>query len=173
MEPVPQDERWELIAQAYDAQAERLARRILALTGDRASVDDLVNETFVRAYESLGRFEGQSQLSTWLHGIAVNVARAHLAKRRRRRRLDDAFEVEPRSSPSAETQLQEQRAVQSVYAAVTELPDELREAFVLCVLERRSLKEASQVLGVPVSTLHARRQRAEARVRERIDRGHR
>lgn len=163
------DDRWELIAQAYRRDAARVSRRILALTGDPASVDDLVNETFVCAYEALEKFEGRSHFSTWLLGIATNVARAHRSKHRRRRRLDRSLPGADSCGTCGETHLREQRAVERLYAAVDELPGPQREAFVLCVLERCSLKDASAALGVPISTLHARRQRAEAHVRARLE----
>lgn len=166
------DPRWAAIAAAYREHGPRIARRILALTGDPACVDDLLNETFVQAYESMGRFEGRAQLSTWLFGIAINVVRAHLTKRRRRRDLDARYGApQPQSAPTTEAVVADRQAVDRLYAAVGELPDPLREAFVLCVLEQRSLADAAQELGVPVSTLHARRTRAEDRVRKTIERG--
>jgi len=163
------DARWDVITRAYLEHGPRIARRILALTGDPTSVDDLVNETFVQAFESLPRYEGRSELSTWLHGIAINLVRTHLAKRRRRQRIDATLLPEARQGTPAEAALRERQAAQRLYAALWELPDELREAFVLCVIEQRSLKDAAEELGVPISTLHARRQRAEARVRARLE----
>jgi len=163
------DTRRATIEVAYRTHGARLARRILAYTGDPSCVEDLVNETFIRAFERLDQFERRSELSTWLYGIAINVARGHVTKRRRRQRLDALLPKAPESGSEVEVELRERAAVTRLYQALDALSDELREAFILCVVERRTLKDASALLGVPVSTLHARRQRAEAFVRAQIE----
>lgn len=165
------DARRERLARCYREHAQRLARQILAITGDPTCVEDLVNETFIRAHERFDRFEDRSALSTWLHGIAINIARTHVTKRRRRRRLDAALPKPTMEGEDVEDAVRERDAVRRLYLALDELDADLRVAFVLCVLEQRSLKEASGLLGVPVSTLHARRQRAEAFVRAQIEGG--
>ncbi|NVB36555.1 RNA polymerase sigma factor [Pseudenhygromyxa sp. WMMC2535] len=171
--PVRADEREdaqrERLARCYRDHGPRLARQIVAITGNPSCVEDLVNETFIRAHEHFDRFEDRSALSTWLHGIAINVARAHVAKRSRRRRLDAALPEPARQGEDVEDAVRGREAVRRLYLALDQLDADLRVAFVLCVLEQRSLKEGSALLGVPVSTLHARRQRAEAFVRAQIE----
>ncbi len=163
--------RRQTIESAYRAHGPRLARRILAYTGDPACVEDLLNETFIRAFERLDGFQRRSELSTWLFGIALNVARAHVTKRERRRRLDAQLPAAAQVGPSLDVEVRERAAVKRLYQALDTLSDDLRAAFVLCVIEQRSLKDAGALLGVPISTLHARRKRAEAFVRARIEEG--
>lgn len=163
--------RWAVVEAAYHQLAPAIAERLLALTGEPGVVEDLVNETFVRAYERLPHFEARSALSTWLHGIAINLARGHVAKRRRRRRIDAEL-TPPQPTVAAanqETEVRQRQAAQRLYTVLASLPDQLREAFVLCVVEQRPLREVSEQTGVPISTLHARRQRAEVAVRAAID----
>ncbi len=159
----------EQLAVSYREFGPRLARRIIAITGDPGSAGDLLNETFVRAHESLGAFEARSSLSTWLFGIAINVARAHVAKNRRRTRIDAALRPAAPVAEDLEVQVRQRDAVRRLYAALDQLDDDLRVAFVLIVLEGKSLKEASALLRVPLSTLHARRQRAEALVQRLLE----
>lgn len=157
------------LASSYREYGPRLARCILAITGDPTTVDDLLNEAFIRAYEGIAGFESRSSLSTWLHGIVINVARAHVAKARRRRRLDVALAPADAEAGDLETQVRRRDAIRRLYAVLDLLDEDLRLAFVLVALEGRSLKEASKLLGVPVSTLHARRQRAEAFVQAQLE----
>ena len=166
-----EEARRQTIESAYRTHGPRIARRILAYTGEPESVEDLLNETFIRAFERLDGFQRRSELSTWLFGIAINVARAHVTKRQRRRRLDAQLPPPVGTGSSIEVQVRERAAVERLYRALDALSDDLRAAFILCVLEQRSLKDASALLGVPISTLHARRTRAETFVRAQIEEG--
>ncbi len=165
---VPQAASADRLAEAYRCHGAAVARTIVAYTGDRSTVEDLVNETFVRAFERLDRFEDRSAFATWLHGIAINVARGHVSKRTRRRRLDAALPPPAVAVSAVEEDLRAREALRCLYRALDALSEPLREAFVSCVLEQRTLEDASRRSGVPVSTLHARKQRAEAFVRERL-----
>lgn len=160
----------ERLAQAYVQHGAAVARTIIAYTGDPGVAEDLVGETFVRAVEGIDAFEDRSELATWLHGIAINVARAHTTKRARRRRLDAALPPGRRATDAVEDEVRGQEALRCLYAALDELSEPLREAFVLCVVENRTLEDASARCGVAMSTLHARKQRAEAFVRARLER---
>lgn len=132
-------------------------------------MEDLVNETFLRAYRSLPRFEGRARETTWLHGIAINVARNHVEKTRRRARLDQRFVQDQKPSMvSPPHEGSENAALERLRRALRNLDPPLREAFVLRVLEQRAWKEVSALLDVPISTLHARVARAEAMVRRAI-----
>lgn len=162
------DDGYEQIRTLYRQERESIARHLAALTGDHASVDDLVNETFIRAFQSLDAFSGRSSMQTWLHGIAVNIARNHRAKHRRR-----AAATLPRPSPDVadtpEDELGRRQAVDRFYRALDQLEPRLREVFVLRVIEEHSLKDVGEILGIPVSTAHARATRAERLVRASIE----
>ncbi|MCR9163358.1 MAG: RNA polymerase sigma factor [Nannocystaceae bacterium] len=159
----------ERLAEAYRCHGAAVARTIAAYTGEPSMVEDLLNETFIRAVERIEDFEDRSTLETWLHGIALNVARAHVAKRTRRRRIDAALPPGPGATAAVDEDVGAREAVRVLYRALDALSEPLREAFVLCVLEARTLQDASRRSGVAVSTLHARRQRAEAFVRARLE----
>lgn len=152
----------------YRQERESIARHLMALTGDRASVDDLINETFIRAFQSLGAFSGRSSIRTWVHGIAVNVARNHRAKRRRRAAAPLGVSTPP-PVDTPEDELSRRQAVDRFHRALDRLEPRLREVFVLRVIEEHSLKEVGEMLAIPVSTAHARAARAEQLVRAHIE----
>jgi RNA polymerase sigma-70 factor (ECF subfamily) len=135
--------------------------RLCAALGDRQSADDLTQETYLRAFGSLHRFEGRSSLRTWLLSIARRVC-ADAVRSRRRRRLtlvrEDA-ELEALGTASAADRVGEGAAVADLLARLD--PDR-REAFVLTQLLGLPYAEAAQVAGCPVGTIRSRVARARA-----------
>ncbi len=153
----------------YETHRHAVGRHVLLLTGDPSCVDDLVQDTFLTAFGRLDRFDGSSRLRTFLVGIARNLARNHLAKARRRRRLLDAHRDQRPAVGSFAAAPDEtargRQALARLYAALDRLPAAQREAFVVRVLERRPLDEAAAILGAPVATVSYRARKAETRVR--------
>lgn len=161
------------LAEIYRTHRKAVGQHLCMLTQDRATVDDLVQDTFVLAFGQLERFTGRSQLSTWLHGICINIARNHRRKHSRRRGiLERVFgaqtEHEPRREAADET-VREQAAMNALRDALDELPTAQREAFTLRVLEQLSLAEAAEVLQCPIATVSYRTRQAESRVRAYLD----
>ena len=134
--------------------------RLCAALGDRDSADDLTQETYLRAFGSLHRFEGRSALRTWLLSIARRVC-ADAVRSRRRRRLtlvrDDA-DLET----LATTQPQGDGVAQGVVVTdlLSRLDPDRREAFVLTQLLGLPYAEAAEVAGCPVGTIRSRVARA-------------
>jgi RNA polymerase sigma-70 factor (ECF subfamily) len=136
--------------------------RLCAALGDRAAADDLTQETYLRAFGSLHRFENRSTVRTWLLSIARRVC-ADAVRSRRRRRLtllrDDA---------DLETLLQHRAPADGVAEGVTvadllaRLEPDRREAFVLTQLIGLPYAEAAEVAGCPVGTIRSRVARARA-----------
>ena len=163
-------------AEAFDALVVRhqdkvygLARR---LTGSRADAEEVVQETFLRAYRKLGSFRGEAQFSTWIYRFATNAA---LMQRRRNRRrpttsLDDygprfdregrhARDVDHARAARADELIDRERLARSARAALQRLPDPYRVPFVLRDLEEMTTAEVAGVL-----------QMSEALVRQRVHR---
>ncbi len=138
--------------------------RLCAALGDRDTADDLTQETFLRAFGSLHRFEGRSSLRTWLLAIARRVC-ADAVRARRRRRLslvrDDA-DLEALSAAATPGDAVDDAVARGV--GVTDLLSRLdpdrREAFVLTQLLGLSYAEAAEVAGCPVGTIRSRVARA-------------
>ncbi|WP_040337154.1 sigma-70 family RNA polymerase sigma factor [Candidatus Blastococcus massiliensis] len=135
--------------------------RLCSALGDPGSADDLTQETFLRAFESLHRFEGRSSVRTWLLTIARRVC-ADAVRYRRRRRLtlvgdDDALAAVPASGGADPTG--EGAAVADLLARME--PDR-REAFALTQLLGLSYAEAAEVAGCAVGTIRSRVARGRA-----------
>ena len=150
----------------------RLVNYALAIVRDTGEAEDVAQETFIRAYRSLGRFRGESSFKTWLYTIATNTARTALERRRRRERVggqsldDDAqtfcADAVPSGLPDAETTLV---ARDTIDRALATLSDHLRVAVVLRDVEGLDYKEIAKVTGVPIGTVESRIFRARHRLR--------
>ena len=126
---------------AFDLLVRKYQHRIAALISryvhDWSEVQDVAQDTFIRAYRAIGNFRGDAQFYTWLHRIAVNTAKNHLVSHSRRPPTDD-IEVETaeqfesglrlRENATPERELMRQQLEQTVMRAVERLPEELREA---------------------------------------------
>jgi RNA polymerase sigma-70 factor (ECF subfamily) len=137
--------------------------RLCAALGDRASADDLTQETYLRAFGSLHRFEHRSSVRTWLLAIARRVC-ADAVRSRRRRRVTligedaDLEALVHRDRPAADAPA-EGAAVADLLARLD--PDR-REAFVLTQLLGLPYAQAAEVAGCPVGTIRSRVARARA-----------
>lgn len=149
----------------FCAHKDDVARQIQRMTGDASAVDDLVQEVFIAAFTALPGFRRDARLDTWLYRITINKVRNWWdAKRRRRQREDRAA-----SSPSEPVVTPEEEAttaehLRRLYAALGQLPDKYREAFTARTIDNLSLQEASERLGVPISTVSYRARKAEERL---------
>lgn len=154
-DPAAQRELFELHKARVSAQVQRM-------TGDPASVDDLVQEVFIAAFANLDRFRGDSQIHTWLYRIVANKARNWWDSEQRRRRRELRATQIPAPSPNTpQDQLEVSEHRERLYLSLGQLSPKLREAFVARVIEGMSLLEASEALEVPVSTVSYRTRRAE------------
>lgn len=142
---------------------DRIYRLSYRMVGDGDLAMDFTQEAFVRAYQRLDQFRGDSAFSTWLHSIAVSVALNGLRKvdrhRERERSLEDAGAV---ASPGrgSEPGLRERIA-----RAVDGLPDIYRTVFLMHDLEGYSHHEIAASLGVAEGTSKARLSRARSKLR--------
>lgn len=164
---------------AFDLLVRKYQHRIAALIGryihDWSEVQDVAQDTFIRAYRAIGNFRGDAQFYTWLHRIAVNTAKNHLVAHNRRPPTDD-IDIEDaehfdagirlRDSDTPERELMRQQLEQTVMRAVQALPEELRVAINLREVDGLSYEEIAERMGCPIGTVRSRIFRA----REAIDR---
>lgn len=155
---------------AIDEHYDRIYRAALVLTGNPWDADDLAQETFLVLARDGDRFEGRSNLYTWLYGILLNLERRQLRRlgtlRRKLRVIRDQEPPEGGTVPAAETRLEVHEWKQSLWAKVAELPDGQRQALVLRFSEHMSYQEVAEVLGCPVGTVKSRIFNGLARLRE-------
>lgn len=159
----------------YQEHFDRVFRHIAYLTGDTHAAEDLVQETFARAFVGLRQFEGRASFGGWLRGIAVNIVRKHWRSRYRGGQAMDRLELAGRD-PAVSVDLDpegahlRQRRAEVLLAVLETLPAPLREAFVLCDLQDVPVQQAAAELGVSPGNLRVRATRARARIRSELTR---
>jgi RNA polymerase sigma-70 factor (ECF subfamily) len=133
--------------------------------GDDAA--DFVHDVFLKAYRSLGHFEGRARFSTWLYRISYNTAVNSVNRRREYRSL---AEDEPASGvDDPERRMLRQTAREAVLAAVKELPEKYRVCVDLFFFYDRSYQEIEAITGIPVNTVKSHVFRAKKLLRDRLE----
>src|SRR3954465_7127758 len=144
--------------------------RLCAALGDRASADDLTQETYLRAFGSLHRFQNRSSVRTWLLSIARRVCADAIRSRRRRRitLVRDDADLEALAVGAVRTDRTAGGVV--VTDLLGRLDPDRREAFVLTQLLGLPYAEAAEVAGCPIGTIRSRGARARGRLVESLAR---
>jgi RNA polymerase sigma-70 factor (ECF subfamily) len=147
-------------SEAFRALVERHGRAVYRLahrmTGNPSDAEDVVQETFLRAYKQLGRFESRANFSTWLHRIAVNCSIDLIRARPRRESAHDSNDLEQfagseasdQGRPSPERLMLSAEVQQRITGAMGSLSQMERAAFVLRHFEGHSIDEISRSLGL-------------------------
>ena len=151
----------------YDAHVGRVYALCLRLAGDRQQAEEHAQDVFVRAWERLGSFRGESAFSTWLHRLAVNeVLQARRAAGRRSARVELAEDGgasreggQPPAPPAGD-----------LGQAIARLPAGARTVFVLHDVEGYQHDEIAQMTGIAVGTSKAQLFRARRLLREALGR---
>jgi len=148
------------------------------MVGNEDDANDLAQETFVRVFRARTSFRTNENFSTWLFTIAANLARNHF--RWRARHPNISLETEtgdseqtlggtlPASEPVPDEQALAAERAAAVRIAVGKLPEDLREAIVLCEWEERSVAEAAAILEATPKAVESRLYRARGILRERL-----
>jgi len=175
-----QEADWVRRSQAGDARAfgrlveryrDRLLTAVTRSLGSRSPAEDIVQETFLRAFQAIGRFRGQASFYTWLYRIAFNLV---LSRHRRRSRRPDLrgsppmeqMEAKESVNPQARAEVSEQQ--ERVTRAVAELEETFRLALVLRDIEGMDYRQIGEVLNVPVGTVKSRIHRARMELKEKL-----
>ena len=169
---------YELLVVKYQRRIERLVGRMVR---DTDLVQDIAQETFIRAYRALGQFRGDAQFYTWLYRIAVNTAKKALVDLLRDplvsesalRSADDEDETstvenELTSAETPETVLAAKEIAATVNQAMEALPEELRQAVTLREIEGLSYEEIADVMNCPIGTVRSRIFRAREAISARV-----
>jgi RNA polymerase sigma-70 factor (ECF subfamily) len=152
---------------------QRIHRLAMHLVRSRAEAEDVMQETFIRAFRALARFDGRSEPYTWLYRIAINLSLNVLRSRKSQRTTSN--EDDPRldaivSAQHAHDDPPADAARQQLYGAlargIDDLSDTLRTTLVLVCIDGRSHEEASAILGAPEGTIAWRIHEARRKLRE-------
>jgi RNA polymerase sigma factor (sigma-70 family) len=150
---------------------ERLHAFVLRHIGHPDDAEDIAQQAFVEAAASMARFRGESQLSTWLYGIAMNLVRNYLSRaphRVHRMEGEEALEVLADESDGLDRQLDRNRALSRLTEELSSLAPEMREVLLLVAVDQLSYEEAASLLCIPVGTVRSRVSRARATLKERL-----
>ena len=163
-------------AELVDQNSERIYRLALKMTSNSQDAEDVLQETFIKAYQNIDRFEGRSKVSTWLYRIAVNES-LMLLRKRKDGIVDidagvktDSGDILPRQIIDwcclPEKELMGGEARKHIKQAINQLSDANRAAFILRDVEGLSTREAAKALDISESALKVRLMRARMQLRE-------
>src|SRR6204780_2210559 len=168
---------YEKLVKQYDRQVFRIANHIVQ---NREDAEDVVQDAFLKAYEKLDQFQGNSKFYTWLVRIAVNESLMRLRKRRTGKMvsIDDDIETEegsvPRDladwSPNPEQNYGQAELAEILRKTIQGLPHGFRIVFVLRDVDGLSTEETAETLGLSVPAVKSRLLRARLQLRERLSR---
>ena len=167
---------------AFDVLVSKYQRRLMRLVSrlvhDTAEAEDVVQETFIKAYRALRYFRGDAAFYTWLYRIGINTAKNHLLAQGRRaatssdagaeqaESFDDGNRLRDNNTP--ESVLASKQIAATVNAAMDDLPIELRTAIVLREIEGLSYEEMSEIMACPIGTVRSRIFRAREVIAEKL-----
>lgn len=154
-----------------DAHKDRLYRFVLRHIGQATEAEDLAQQAFVEAARTFEHFRGESQLSTWLYGIAMNLVRNHLSRAPHRvYRFEDESALENTASgaPDPEQQCAMTELVGLLELELEGLMPEMREVLLLVAMDDMSYEDAAALLSVPIGTVRSRVSRARSHLRSRM-----
>jgi len=171
---------FEMLVVKYRRRIERLIARMVR---DVDLVEDLAQETFIKAYRALPNFRGDSSFYTWLYRIAVNTAKKALMQMHRDPTVsesalgkggDDDDDARPTvdqnlaDGETPESALASRQIADTVNRAIESLSDDLRQAIVLREIEGMSYEDIAQLMGCPIGTVRSRIFRARDTISQKL-----
>ncbi|TAK99567.1 MAG: RNA polymerase sigma factor RpoE [Aquabacterium sp.] len=170
---------FEMLVVKYQRRIERLIARMVR---DVDLVEDIAQETFIRAYRALPNFRGESAFYTWLYRIAVNTAKKAMIGLKRDPLLTESamalaseeedgnsrVENELSDGETPESVLASRQIAQTVNAAIESLSEDLRQAITLREIEGLSYEEISEMMNCPIGTVRSRIFRAREAIATRL-----
>lgn len=163
------------IIRANNQRLYRLARAVLHNSSD---AEDVVQETYLKAFGKLSSFQAQSSLSTWLSSIVLNEARMRMRSQKRLKRQAQETSSErseaqvipfPQTSVDPEKSMAQRQLLALVDSAIDHLPEAFRLVFIARVVEGLSVEETASLLELRPGTVKTRLYRARKMVREQLE----
>jgi RNA polymerase sigma-70 factor, ECF subfamily len=169
---------FEMLVVKYQRRVERLVARMVR---DVDIVQDITQETFIRAYRAIPQFRGESAFYTWLYRIAVNTAKKALLQLKRdplvtesarlsRDEDDETSRVENEltDGETPDAVLASKQVARAVNSAVEALSEDLRQAITLREIEGLSYEEIAEMMNCPIGTVRSRIFRAREAIAQRL-----
>jgi len=156
----------------------RLTRLLSRMVRDQSEIEDIVQDSFIKAYRAINNFRGDSAFYTWLYRIGINTAKNHLVKLGKRPKAMNDIEVEEienfedaqdlRNFETPENSMASKEIIASVNQTIETLPDELKEAIQLREMDGLSYEEISDLMNCPIGTVRSRIFRAREAIAEKL-----
>jgi RNA polymerase sigma-70 factor (ECF subfamily) len=156
----------------------KLTRLLSRMVRDQSEIEDIVQDSFVKAYRAINNFRGDSAFYTWLYRIGINTAKNHLVSLGRRPKAMNEVEIEDvenfedgdelRSIETPENTMMTKEIVATVNDTIEALPDELKEAISLREMDGLSYEEIAELMQCPIGTVRSRIFRAREAIAEKL-----
>ncbi|CAJ1311339.1 RNA polymerase sigma-70 factor (ECF subfamily) [Paenibacillus sp. SORGH_AS306] len=163
------------IVELYKDKIFHLGYRMLS---NRHEAEDVVQETFLRVYKNLDRYDQKQKFSTWIYRIGTNLCIDRLRKRKPSYSLDaelndqdgtDGYALLPGDERTPESEYLLSETQQLIHQAIDSLPDKYKTVMVLRYLQELSLQEISEVMDMPVTTIKTRVHRGREFLRKKLE----
>jgi len=164
-----------MLVEKYQRRLNRLLSRMVR---DQSEIEDIVQDSFIKAYRAINNFRGDSAFYTWLYRIGINTAKNHLVKLGKRPKAMNEVDIEEienfedapdlRNHETPESTMMSSEIVASVNQTIAALPNELREAISLREMDGLSYEEISDLMNCPIGTVRSRIFRAREVIAEKL-----
>ncbi|MEL1133690.1 RNA polymerase sigma factor [Desulfitobacterium sp. THU1] len=150
----------------------KIINLIFGMTGDYHIAQDLTQETFLKAFQSRQSFHGQSKVSTWLYRIAVNTTIDYQRKTCvRKENPTEEIEVENAANQDPDQNCQKTAIRDILFKAISQLPDQQREIYILREINGCSTKEVAEILNISSELVKWRLHKARSMLRKSLGEG--
>ena len=138
----------------------RVYASLFAFTKSREDSEDLTQLTFIKVWQKINTFRGDSAFFTWIYRIAINLAKNHFAssasKKDKVNISSDDLEIDIPSYENPEISLMHKQSLQNIQSYVKTLPESLKTAFTLREVDGKSYEEISVITNTPIGTVRSR-----------------
>lgn len=149
----------------YETYRQRIHALMMRMIGNQEEASDLAQDAFLRVFNRIGDFRGDSALGTWIHRVAVNEALQHLRRKKRFQRITESIAEDPRRSDSISDDLDLPIDVNN---ALDRLPERMRQMVLLRYHDGLDYSEIADTLGVKQGTVASGLNRARQQLREML-----
>lgn len=165
-------------AELVELYQEKLFHMAYRMLNNKQEAEDIVQETFLRVYNNLHRYDDTQKFSTWIYRIATNLCIDQLRKRKQVYSLDaestdyeglDGYSMIPSDNRTPESELIISETQSIIHQAIDQLPPKYKSVMVLRYIQELSLQEVGDILEMPVTTVKTRVHRGREYLRKKLE----